>query len=751
MGEKQKTFKQTSLNAFLGNNAAATTSQASGISAGTTEISGKNKIPNDLGTNAPAQQTIPFPFTDFDGQKRSFQAEWFRMFPWLEYSKEADRAYCYPCRKFPVQGSDDAFTTLGYNNWKRALETDRGLKKHQSCTSHINSNKLWNERIQRDSNESTIANQLVSQQLERNRYYIKSIVEVMQFLIVNELSIRGHYDATKSSESGLFLKLFDYTLKRDQKLATIASTIPANAKYTSPDIQNEIIDLMHDMVIQQLTREIQSAVGFSLMADSTRDKQNIEDLAVATRYMNQDGAIEERCISIIQLESANAIAMSEKIINALNEHQIDTRKLLCQTYDGAAVMAGVHGGVQRLISDAVGREVPFIHCFNHQLHLAVLDTVSANELGRKYYDIVEQLYKLFRRLAVKNVYEGETLKRVLPQRWTGHLAAVEVFDKNFTEICTALFELATKTLNESAEAEGYLNRVCSINFVFCTKLFTRLLSTLAPLNNHFQSIDANIFKSEEVFRSCIATLSGFRTDEFFNQIFQIAQEQLSTAFPFSEKSDENSLPTASAKRTRSIPARFRNGFEFLFDEGTASISHENTQMPTQLKRFTFEAIDICTHSIHNRFSERNTKVVVASLSLLKRSTRTAANCKILLRLLANNIFFNIDSELQVLHNGILENYSSISQLWDAFLPHRHSFPCFSAAVTIALTLPISTAHVEACFSSLTQILRPQRISMAHDRKAKLLLLAYNKDITERLDVDEFISRFAVSSRRLTLK
>jgi hypothetical protein len=36
--------------------------------------------------------------------KRSFQAEWFQRFKWLECSKNGDAPFCYPYRQFPSLG-----------------------------------------------------------------------------------------------------------------------------------------------------------------------------------------------------------------------------------------------------------------------------------------------------------------------------------------------------------------------------------------------------------------------------------------------------------------------------------------------------------------------------------------------------------------------------------------------------------------------------------------------------------------------
>lgn len=92
-------------------------------------------LPNDLGINCPEQPKYDFPKVNF----RSFRAEWYILFPWLEYSRKLDRAFCFVCRNFlpsNLERADDVFIKIGYKNWKRALEDERGMKKHDSCNTH---------------------------------------------------------------------------------------------------------------------------------------------------------------------------------------------------------------------------------------------------------------------------------------------------------------------------------------------------------------------------------------------------------------------------------------------------------------------------------------------------------------------------------------------------------------------------------------------------------------------------------------
>lgn len=195
-----------------------------------------DKPAGDLGTDKPSQPVIDFPKTICDSHRRSFQKEWYRQFPWVEYSIERDAVVCFACLNFlpaGFQNSDPAFTSSGFKNWKKALDQGRGLIKHAECQSHIKAFSAWKEIETRDGSSTSVSYLLGPTQLENYRYYIKSIAKVIQFLVVNELSLRETYCTEIEKESGIFTNLCEYTFKQDNKLQSIASKIPDNASYVS--------------------------------------------------------------------------------------------------------------------------------------------------------------------------------------------------------------------------------------------------------------------------------------------------------------------------------------------------------------------------------------------------------------------------------------------------------------------------------------------------------------------------------------
>lgn len=156
----------------------------------------------------------------------------------------------------------------------------------------------WLEKRLRQTANKEISTMINAEQLARNRYYVSSIVDVIHFLVSNELPLRGRFDTApemNASEdgaeivnsnlthsSGLFLKLFEYTLKKDKVLRDAYMTIPANATYTCHDIQNDIIQLMPDAVTEDIVDEV-SGAKFTIKVDGTRDPTGRENISVVIR------------------------------------------------------------------------------------------------------------------------------------------------------------------------------------------------------------------------------------------------------------------------------------------------------------------------------------------------------------------------------------------------------------------------------------------------------------------------------------
>lgn len=102
---------------------------------------------------------------------RSFQSKWLNSFEWLEYSKERDAAFCYPCRQFSIAKANDIFTCVGFTNWSKALAKNYGLKKHGTSSTHLSAMVAWKEHELRLANNLEISTLVNDTVLKKRQYY----------------------------------------------------------------------------------------------------------------------------------------------------------------------------------------------------------------------------------------------------------------------------------------------------------------------------------------------------------------------------------------------------------------------------------------------------------------------------------------------------------------------------------------------------------------------------------------------------
>ena len=114
----------------------------------------------------------------------------------------------------------------------------------------------------------------------------------------------------------------------------------------------------------------------------------------------------------------------------------------------------------------------------------------------------------------------------------------------------------------------------------------------------------------------------------------------------------------------------------------------------------------------------------------------------------------LDGELATASKFIRGKLASTSSLADAtqvIYSYREAFPNTYALYAGAATIiGISTATCENSFSALTRVLRPARQSMSHERKDALVQLAFEKTLTRNIDLDQFVAKFARTSRIIYL-
>lgn len=242
-------------------------------------------------------ETFKFPISSYRNLK--FQLSWLRSFQWMTYSAEEDGVYCKYCVLFAIKSAGKGnhqilktFVGAPFRNWKKALET---FREHQEKRYHKDAFiDAQNFQSTFENKKDDILNEIDTSrkkmQLE-NRRKLTPIIRTVLLCGRQGIALRGHRDCgpisttvPKESE-GNFRALLRFALESgDTDLQRHLDTASANATYTSPSIQNQIINAAGETITEKLVERVNKSKCFVAIADETMDVSGIEQFSICVRY-----------------------------------------------------------------------------------------------------------------------------------------------------------------------------------------------------------------------------------------------------------------------------------------------------------------------------------------------------------------------------------------------------------------------------------------------------------------------------------
>jgi hypothetical protein len=199
----------------------------------------------------------------------------------------------------------------------------------------------------------------------------------------------------------------------------VLGNAPLNAKYTSPHIQKQILDLLACNVHRDISNEIGSA-KFCLIVDESRNASRKEQMAMTMMAL---------------IESA----LKEELRTVLADHSLDVENNCGQGYDGASNMCRGWNGMQSNFIEGCPCAY-YVHYFAHQLQVAdvhnffkdvatVVNTVlSSTKRNDDLHDHqvaeMEHLIELNELETGSGANQIGTLQRPGDTRWSSHYDSV---------------------------------------------------------------------------------------------------------------------------------------------------------------------------------------------------------------------------------------------------------------------------------------------------------------------------------------
>ncbi|XP_052117551.1 uncharacterized protein LOC127747554 [Arachis duranensis] len=299
-----------------------------------------------VGPNQPILDNYPF---FGDKSHRHFQASWFKLFPsWLEYSIEDDAIYCFPCflfaKKPSINTGSNAFIENGFRNWKKVNSgKECALLNHIGKgpnSFHHKALKSCDDLMKQSQHIDRLLHKQTSEDIEKNRIRLGASIDCIRWLTFQGCAYRGHDENQSSSNRGNFLEMLKFLESYNEIVKkNVLENTPKNAKYTSNDVQKEILHILATKVRNSIIEEIGDA-KFCIIVDEVRDESKKEQMAIILRFVTLDGFVKERFFDLVHVTDTCATTLKKELISVLSHYNLQVENIRGQRYDGASNMRG---------------------------------------------------------------------------------------------------------------------------------------------------------------------------------------------------------------------------------------------------------------------------------------------------------------------------------------------------------------------------------------------------------------------------
>lgn len=174
--------------------------------------------------------------------------------------------------------------------------------------------------------------------------------------------------------------------------------------HTSPDIQNEIIQICGEMIVEDIVRDCNKSPCFGFMADEATDCATIEQMTLCVQF----DVVREEFLGFGKCGSITGEALIDGFLHALTNKGVIIQKMRGQGYDEAANMNrkfhGVRARVRQLVPDAI-----YTHCKAHNLNLCIIHACK-EPLVRNVMDVIQTIELAFDYSAKRLMAFNDALK-----------------------------------------------------------------------------------------------------------------------------------------------------------------------------------------------------------------------------------------------------------------------------------------------------------------------------------------------------
>ncbi|XP_031260956.1 zinc finger MYM-type protein 1-like [Pistacia vera] len=324
----------------------------------------------------------------------------------------------------------------------------------------------------------------------------------------------------------------------------------------------------HDESVESENQEIvRDKQPFSLLVDKSRDVAVKEQMAIVFRYVDKIGCIIERFIGVVHLKNTSAKSLKIVIDTFFVKHGLSLTSLRGQGYDGASNMRDEFNGLKTLILRE-NKLAFYIHCFSHQLQLALVKVISNHSALGEFFQSLFMLSNtivasckrrdLLRDKQYENVislisngdlHMGQglnqecTIKQPEDTRWGSHIGTIHSVINLFSSVVDVLrvIKIEGYDSQNKSQARSLLRIMENFEFVFLLFLMKRVLGITNELSQALQRKDHDLLNAIQFVQVSKRRLHKMRNeDTCFDILLKEAPDMCKdTDIPILENMEDN--------------------------------------------------------------------------------------------------------------------------------------------------------------------------------------------------------------------
>ncbi|XP_046856212.1 zinc finger MYM-type protein 1-like [Xenia sp. Carnegie-2017] len=610
--------------------------------------------------HAPKQPILgEYPARKFGSETfvRRFQPEWYKKYPWISYEVDKDACVCFACKEF---GKNTSFVLT---NWKKSSK----LAKHGKSENHVRSMTRWLQFKAMERKKTSVLQQLNSahqDQVAINRQYLKVIIQSLMYTAQQNVAIRGHEEIRgdiweiSDINRGNFLELLCIRCNDLPWLKSkLQSQLQTHAQWTSPAIQNELLEIVASVMLERIAEEARSSDYYGIVVDETADISRTEQLSLFLRYVF-NGETKETFTGFYSTKSTEGEVLYELLKTAIGRLELTLENIVAECFDGAANMSGPRKGLAARMKECSPLSI-YVHCHGHRLNLALQDTMTTIEPLQKALGVIQSLHNflegspkrhsIFNDIKVEDEDEDITLtiKSQSATRWSCRWAAVKAVVNQLPKIIEVLLTLSKdrdpKTYNDS---NSLLNSICDFRFVFGLMVLKVILSNTDGLSRYLQGKQMDVATAKKSVDGVIKTLIGCRSLENFELLWSRAEI---IAHKIKEQIEGTEFNFKDAKVPRfQQPSRRLQALVGEMAEVNAEVENRTEKDYYRITCY-YLSIDKIVAEMKSRFEGSDQEVLLALADIVFNRSPTTANVELV------SHFYGIDSELLSSEKNVFEN------------------------------------------------------------------------------------------------